>query len=310
MDDTLVRDALREHASVAEPPLGLTTAGLLAAGRRSRRQHIAWRAGVAATVAAAAAVVSPIVLAGGQPTNPLDHPQVLPPVELGAGPACAVTRPRPEHAVDPANGMAMTPETVEWARYAITCHLRDVLPHLVPPSAVLDPPRPEAVAHGIPTTATSLAPGETEGPEGSGPEPYATGQFMVDAFITDEAGTGSFSFSLSVLDPAYDERTYAERSCRESPEECTVWETTDGALVLARQSVEPDTGYVINLVEVFTEKMFIYANSTNVGLTDEGRSQSPPPTGGVHSEISRDRPPLRLNQLVEIATAPDLRLFR
>jgi hypothetical protein len=303
MDDTLVRHALRDHVTADEPPFGLTAGGIVAAGRRSRRQRLARLAGVAAAVAAAVAVL-PIVVPDGRPGTPPGD-QLLPPVELGPGPGCAAARPRPDHAVDPANGMAMTPEAVEWVTYAITCHLQDALPDLLPRGMVLGP-------LGLETTflPTLPAPGQTQGPAESGPEQYATGQFMVDASITDEAGPGSFSLALSVLDPAYDERTYRERRCRLSPEECTVSETPDGALVLARQVSDPDTGYVIHLVEVFAEKTFIYANSTN-RLTDGSQVLSPPPTGGGSPAVSplRDQPPLSLDQVIEIATHSDLRLF-
>ena len=39
MDDTLVRDALRAHVSTAEPPLRLTSAALVRAGRRGQAVH-------------------------------------------------------------------------------------------------------------------------------------------------------------------------------------------------------------------------------------------------------------------------------
>ncbi|MEU3622241.1 hypothetical protein BS329_33440 [Amycolatopsis coloradensis] len=52
MEDQDVRSALQEHVSEAEPPIGLTGKGVLAAGRRSRRRRLTTAVAVAAVAAA------------------------------------------------------------------------------------------------------------------------------------------------------------------------------------------------------------------------------------------------------------------
>ena len=56
MDDSLVRDALRAHVTRGEPPLGLSSTGLLDAGRRARRRRV---------MATTAATLSVMVAASG-----------------------------------------------------------------------------------------------------------------------------------------------------------------------------------------------------------------------------------------------------
>ncbi|MEV6906562.1 hypothetical protein [Amycolatopsis sp. NPDC051071] len=62
MDDLDVRSALTEYVTEAEPPIGLTEEGILAAGRRSRRRRLsAGIAGAALAVVAALGVTFAIV---------------------------------------------------------------------------------------------------------------------------------------------------------------------------------------------------------------------------------------------------------
>jgi hypothetical protein len=83
MDDTLIRDALRAHVTEGEPPLSLSSAGLLQAGRKARRRRALTTAAAALSVVLAAAGGAlllpgraPVEQAGHQPAS-LECPDVL-----------------------------------------------------------------------------------------------------------------------------------------------------------------------------------------------------------------------------------------
>jgi hypothetical protein len=112
MDDVLVRDALRAHVAQGEPPLGLSSSGLLRAGRRARRRR---------SLATAAAALS-IVLAASGGALLVHHPA---PVEQAGHEVASLACPDVLAARTPLRDPAA-------AAARVTCYLDEAAAELLP----------------------------------------------------------------------------------------------------------------------------------------------------------------------------------
>jgi hypothetical protein len=144
MQETTVREALRAYVSVDEPPLGLTSDGVLAAGRRSRRNRRL--AGVAvAGLATALLAAGAVVVLDGARTGPHYEAVAACPYPPGPRPPGQVIADQP-----------LPPMVLEWAKTRLTCHLAQALPSLLPQAQYAQVPG--APAGPLSATATAANP--------------------------------------------------------------------------------------------------------------------------------------------------------
>lgn len=138
MDDTFVRDALHSHVQTDEPPLGLTSAGLVKAGRRSRYTRAAVGSGLALALVGGGLAAVLALRPAAEPT--------LPPVGVTD---CAIA------------GAVSRPDGPDWELrkyYAneVTCYLKDTVPGQLARDALVTGARPlEAVGGYLPVIATA-----------------------------------------------------------------------------------------------------------------------------------------------------------
>jgi hypothetical protein len=193
MDDILIRDALRAHVAQGEPPLGLSSAGLLQAGRRARRRRAVTTAAAALSVvlaAAGGALLMPwppsVQQAGHEPTS-LECPDVLAARTPLRDPAAAAAR--------------------------VTCHLKGAAAALMPDATFR---AAEARAGTTPLVARA---------EGNEISAYAT--------VVDTGGTGSVGVTVMRSTTARAEilarctGEQAKASCRTKPGSGTIAEVHD-----------------------------------------------------------------------------------
>lgn len=161
MDYIALKDALNRHVTANEPPLRLTSAAVLAAGRRSRRRQV----GAAGMVSAALAVTG--VLAAWQllpPTQPTGDRLVI-------GPECDVAT-------------LAVPDEDASRRTRVTCFLTRELASRLPEARF-------AALYG-PAGAPPLK---------TYPDDQVPGGLAADAVVIDRAGAGSVHFVVAPNDP-------------------------------------------------------------------------------------------------------------
>jgi hypothetical protein len=283
MQETEVRQALQAYVDDGEPVMGLTAAGILTAGRRSRRnRRLAGYAGAGlVTALAGAGVVA--VLGGGSPgtdryTGP-DFAAAAPcPVTPGPRPPGAVTADRP-----------LPPDVLRWATTSLTCHLSDEVPRL------------------LPTARFAQVPGAAAGPllgfSHGGQPPFGN---RVDSMtlIRDARGTGDLNVFVGVVDPATAAR--AETDCRSQtgaaearcsvrtgPHRETVLLSTEAGNIPA----EEPRNVVVRVYRGHTE--------INVQVSNTDRRS----VDGRGPVATRPQPVLTAEQTVQLALSPELYLF-
>lgn len=157
MDDDL-RDALHSYVIHDEPRLALTSAGAIAAGRRSRR--VRWAAGLSGGGLAVA-----LALAGALTVLPIGHSAAGQPKWGPVEAVCATGNPSIE---------------AEARQARITCYLTTAVPRLLPGASF-------ATLHGPALTQPLEAYASADMPDG----------FDASALVRDAAGIGSLVFSVS-----------------------------------------------------------------------------------------------------------------
>ncbi|GAA2910395.1 hypothetical protein Acy02nite_89690 [Actinoplanes cyaneus] len=302
--ETDIHDALVAYTG-AEPPLSFTYDEVLAGGRRARRRRRFAVAGAAAAVAAVA--VGGVSLA--LPHRSADLTPAPPPYAvagpgwstLDAAPYCRIasaepTSPlvKPTTVVNEKNNypIRIPAEPADHAAARISCYLAAAVPPLLPdvtyyrsssspgdimplqayPGRIFDPERPADTA-----------------------PPYIT----AGAVVVDEQGAGEIGFGAA---PAYESAADATANCAGS---CTV-RTGPNSDTVTILDTSGASGYRHVEVHVYRGDTVASASASN-GVT--------PPTApgeaisGDELQPTRQDLPLTVEQLIELASAPELDLF-
>jgi hypothetical protein len=271
MNDTDMTQALRAHVADG-PPMRITSDGVIAAGRRSR--HRRWLAS-AGGAAGLAAVVVVTAMAFTARTGPSGHTVGGPPPLTTCASLQPSPVPAPTQSAVPARA-TMDPGA-ESAAPRVSCYLLSAVPALMPGFTFT----PNPARRG--TSALVAVPG---GMGGGDLEVTAT------SLATDASGTGLLIVSVSraTESPADEDHCtgpHAKAQCRTGPNGERIEIYDFGA--------EPDGTHNIT-VYVYSGQTFILAGASNAGET-----QNAPRT--------RPSPPLSVDELITLATAPELKLY-
>lgn len=299
-DSTDIREALVAYAE-DEPPMTFSYEQVVIAGRRARRRRriAAAAAGSLVFVAVTGVVVAALPhIRADPPPLTLDGPSWP---ALDPAPYCAAAEAEPSTpAIAPTTHVSektgyrirIPTEPADHAADRISCYLAKAVPPLLPgvtyhrsPGA----PDGSVALEAYPVRVFDPAqPGETT-------PPY----FSAEAFVSDSKGVGEIGFGAY---PATETVEDAVASC----DGCDVRSGPQGATVLVHELAE-ESGYRLVNVWVHRGDTVAFATATNA-LPAES-----PPAGEASStadqEVGRPDPPLTPDQLVELASAPELTLF-
>ncbi|MEV0902432.1 hypothetical protein [Actinoplanes sp. NPDC049802] len=281
MHEADMHQALKTYATDGEPPLALTAAGVLTAGRRSRRNRRL--AGVAGAGLA-------IVLAGlaGFVVHDNATPGRRTPVagpEFGAAGPC----PFPPGARPPGTIAAdepLSPELADWAATKVTCYLNEELPRLLPSARFAPMP-------GVPAGALIAF--------SHGGEPPWGNRVDALALIRDAAGTGDLTVMVGVADRSAGAE--AADACRRTQVgECTVRNGPDGVTVTVGTEADGTPADLPRtcVVRVYRghSEIYVQVSSTDQQAVDGGAPRK-----------TRPEPVLTEDQAVQLALSPELFLF-
>jgi len=295
-----IHDALVAYADDAPPP-AFSYDRILAAGRRSRRRRRIVTAGAATTVVAVAIGVALVTQPHRDPPAPYTP----------AGPSWSTLDPAPycRTAGAPASGPAIAPTTIvseknghririptEPAGHAaarISCYLARVVPARLPGATYhrdLSTPAGTVPLQAYPSRIFDPArPGDTSPPS-----------IVASAVVTDDQGVGDIGFRAGA---AYESAEAAAANC--GPPQCTVRTGPRGATVTVLDSTT-DAGYRLVNVLVHRGDTIILASASN------GIPEAVVPSEAVATDTRRPGRrdlPLTVDELIEIAAAPEMDLF-
>jgi hypothetical protein len=274
MHETEMQDALQAFVHDGEPGMGLTAAGVLAAGRRSRRtRRLAGFAGVGLAVALAGTGV--VMVSTGGSTG-VDYAAAAScPFPAGARPSGAIAADRP-----------LSPEQVEWATTSLTCHLNEQVPRL------------------LPTARFARVPGAPAGPLvgfSHGGQPPWGNRVDALALIRDAEGTGDLTISIGVVEPS--SAAQAVDECRRgTAARCSVQRGPNGETVLL--STEADSGRPEAQRNVIVR---VYRGHSEINLQVSNTDRQS--VNGLPPVATRPDPVLSADQAVRLALSPELYLF-
>lgn len=302
---TDIHDALMAYTSDAPPP-AFTYDRILTSGRRARRLRRIATAGAATMVATVA--VSVVLL-----TQPHQAPTTPSTLYTVAGSSWSTLNPTSycKTASAPAASPTIAPTTVinekndypiriptepaDHAAARISCYLAAAVPSLLPKATFhRDPSTP---ANTIPLQAypsrtfDPARPGDTTPP-----------QISASAVITDDEGVGDIGFSAS---PAYETATAAAANCGQPP--CSVRTGPHGETVTVID-VTTDSGYHLVNVYVYRGDTIIFGSASN-GIPDAVASNPSEAVSADAKKAGRKDLPLTVDQLIDLAAAPQLNLF-
>jgi hypothetical protein len=291
MDDTRVANALRAYVA-NEPPTRLTSHSVLAAGRKSRRRHRIAAVGTTLGGVVAAGAIALLIVPGlvrGPGSGAAGSPMWT---ELDPSPFCAVAAtpapsatPPGSSVVSPKNGfrIPLPSEPTAHAAARLSCFLLRTVPGLLSPTTRF------ALAWDAPPGVIPL---QVSVRQGEDPASYSGG-----ALVAGNSGFGEIAFGVS---PTWQSTDDAVATCI-GP--CTVHTGPHGE-VMTVVSIQDNGYYRIN-VEVYQGNSITSASASNGDL--DGRV---PPVGqdSINQPFGRPDLPLSLDQLIEIAAAPDLAL--
>jgi hypothetical protein len=300
--DTQIHDALVAYTD-AEPPLSFTYDDVLAAGRRARRRRRLAVAGAAAAVAAVAVGGVSLALPHRRGDLLLAPYAVAGPSwsTLDAAPYCKTasaepTSPlvKPTTVVNEKNDYAIRipAEPADHAAARISCYLATAVPPLLP-----DVTYHRSSSTPADTMPLQAYPGRVFDPArpADTTPPYIT----ADAVITDDQGAGTIGFGAG---PAYESAADAAANCAGI---CAVRRGPHGETVTVLEITEA-SGYRHVEVHVYRGDTIASASAEN-GVT-------PPTAPGEASSTNGLKParrdlPLTVQQLIELACAPELDVF-
>ncbi|MDM4718910.1 hypothetical protein QTQ03_04595 [Micromonospora sp. WMMA1363] len=287
MQEAEVHHALEAYVSDDEPPMGLTSDEILAAGRRSRRNRRL--AGMAAAgLAAILFGVGVVAVSGGGGSSTT-------PAFTAAGPCPFPPGSRPPGVI--AADQPLSPELREWASVSVTCHLTEALPRLLPTAQygqVRGAPAGPLVGHSL------------------GGEPPWGNRVDALALVRDADGTGDLLVNVGVVDrlAAADA---ADGCWRGTDPRCTVQSGPNGETVLVSTDADraavappglrtslahPDAVHLT--VTVYRGQTEIVVQASN---TDRQVVNGRPPVA------TRPEPVLTVEQARELALSPELYLY-
>ena len=298
MTDTDLDDGIREALTAytgEEPPLTFTFGEVLTAGRRSRRRRRA---------AAATAGSLVFVAVTGIFVTAWTHGREEPPPVAVDGPAWPALDPAPFCAAASArpSGPVIAPTTVadertdypiriptepaDHAAARFSCHLSRVVPPLLP----------GVTFHRFPGQSDGLRPLQAyparvfdpDRPGDTAP-PY----FSAEAVVSDREGVGDIGFGVSAASETVAD---AITSCSG----CAVRKGPHGETVLVHEVTEESGLRLVN-VWVHRGDTVAFATASNAIPDENADAQS--------QQVGRPDPPLTVDQLVEVASAPELDLF-
>jgi hypothetical protein len=273
MQETTVGEALRVYVSVDEPPLGLTSEGMLAAGRRSRRNRRL--AGAAVAVLAVALLGGAVVVSVGASASPQYAAVAECPYPAG---------PRPPEPV--AADQPLAPGVLEWAKTRLTCHLVEALPRLLPQAQYAQVP-------GAPA-------GPLVGYSHGGEPPFGNRVDAV-ALIRDAKGTGDLLVTVAVTDSSA--AVDATDECRTATSfTCIVQKGPNGEAVLISTENEAEAAH-----SPPTWVVRVYRGQTAV--TVEISTTAREPVDGEPPGSTRPEPLLTADQALDLALSPELYFF-
>jgi hypothetical protein len=279
MQDMDVRNALRCYVSAEEPPARLGSTEILAAARRSQRARTT--AALASAGLAGALLVAGVAAVPGLRSSSPDAAQ--PGDGFTSARPCA-TAPGPAPAGPAADKQPLSKEQAAWARAKLTCYLAATMPRLLPDARYAKVPFPWT---GEPLTAVS----RSEFPQSVN---------RVDAFalVRDARGTGDLTVIIeaTTTPPA----SQAAEQCRQWSF-CTVRTGPNGETVVLNQAPpDPKDGVQSVSARVYRGHTCVSVEASN---SDRGYA------GGGAPAATRDRPILSADQVVELASSPELYLF-
>jgi len=301
--DTQIHDALAAYTG-DEPPLSFTYDEVLARGRRARSHRRLAVAGIA--VAVAAAGTGGVLLGLPRPsadTSPPPYAVAGPSWStLDAAPYCATatappTSPlvKPTTVVNEKNGypIRIPAEPADHAAARISCYLATAVPPLLP-----DATYHRSASTPAGTLPLQAYPGRVFDP--AHPADTTPPFITAGAVITDDQGAGEIGFGAA---PASESVAEATANCTGNG--CTARIGPNGETVTVLDYTTA-SGYRHVEVHVYRAGAVISASAEN-GLTPATN----PGEGVTSDEIKPTRRdlPLTVEQLVELASAPELDPF-
>jgi hypothetical protein len=301
--DVQIHDALVAYTG-AEPPMSFTYDEVLAGGRRARRRRrLAVAGAVAAVAAVAAGGVSLALPHRSADLSPAPYAVAGPSWStLDAAPYCATasaapTSPlvKPTTVVNEKNGypIRIPAEPADHAAVRISCYLTTAVPPLLP--RVTYHRSATAPAGTMPLQAY---PGRTFDP--ARPADTTPPFITADAVVADDQGAGTIGFGAA---PAYESAADATTNCTGNG--CTVRTGPNGETITVLDTTTA-SGYHHVEVHVYRAGTIVSASAEN------GVTPAAVPGEAISSDDlkpTRKDLPLTVEQLVELASAPELDLF-
>jgi hypothetical protein len=276
MQDMDVRNALRCYVSAEEPPARLGSTEILAAARRSQRARTT--AALASAGLAGALLVAGVAAVPGLRSSSPDAAQ--PGDGFTSARPCA-TAPGPAPAGPAADKQPLSKEQAAWARAKLTCYLAATMPRLLPDARYAKVPG----APGEPLTAVSRW------------DPQSVNRVDVVALVRDARGTGDLTVSVEATTTSAASK--AAEDCRQWSF-CTVRTGPNGETVVLNQAPPDGAGFQ-------DVNAWVYRGHTCVLVEVSNSDRHVVGDGGPAA--TRDRPILSADQVVELASSPELYLF-
>ncbi|GAB3730979.1 hypothetical protein GCM10027598_53580 [Amycolatopsis oliviviridis] len=237
MDDLDVRSALTEYVTEAEPPIGLTEDGVLAAGRRSRRRRLS--AGIAGAALAVVAILGAAFMVIAPPRS--DEPV--------AGDHC---------------GTKTSDETEQQVRTRLSCVVSAAVRSRLAPGVRIERITiPGETPPADPFLLNFIRAGETEG---------APMFYFLGVRVSDERGTGAVYVRIGPP-PGYGMANCAARDLPKS-DACSQRQIAEGGLIeLGSQN---HAGLTTHTTRLYRPSATITISTNNSGALDSGEGADLP----------------------------------
>jgi hypothetical protein len=297
MQDAFVREALLAYAA-DEPPMTLTSEGVLAAGRRSRRlRRVLAVAGSVAGLASLAGlflfVPGPVLPAppAGPSWSGLDTEALCTAADRPATPVTGLpTSVRNESGYN----RPVPTEPTDHAAARLSCYLMREIPRLLP----------GAIFQSIPGAPPGLQPLQVHDDRPGGlakPVDRSLPYYVSSAIVEDGNGVGTVGFGIS---PAGGSAADAAADCGGTT--CAVRTGPHGEVItvstLPAFTLAGNAGSYFVTINIYMGQTLITASASNQDIREPSHGTGAPPAG-------RADLPLSVDQLIAIGTASQLSLF-